>query len=354
MNKQNDNWCQFLTTQKARLDSDGDPTWNDTDKYLTKVDYATTTLVIPCTQFGILRLSGSRVQEFLQGQLTCNLDDINPKQGSIAAHCNPKGRVLSNFYLLNTNAEDYLLIMHRDLLEEAMKALEKYRIFFRRDVSLQNDSADHQVIGISGAQAAAILQEVLVDWQPAATKQRHAVSYSSDAVILQTDEAGQRFLCLVKEPQVQQLWQSLALLATPISPKFWRLEDIRQCHPWIRPQTSGALTPHMLNLDLLGAVSFDKGCYTGQEVVARTEYLGQSKRRTFAAQAKGPLPSLGDALYGQDGHQAGTVLDTVAINDTSFVLIASGQINLANAGKLFCKKDSQQALVIEKTSVNLP
>jgi folate-binding protein YgfZ len=202
----------------------------------------------------LIKISGPDASKFLQGQLTCDVSKITPEQSSLGAHCNVKGRVMSLFRLFLFQA-DYYLLMPSAVTEAALASLKKYAMFSK--VKLTLPTAD-----IYGLQQASLALTY-----PA---QHEAVS-ATDASCCIRIAGEQRFLLI-------DFADTLALEHND-DINAWHTADISNGLPRLYPETIGEFLPHYINLPQLGALSFTKGCYTGQEIIARMEHRGKIKQK---------------------------------------------------------------------------
>ena len=223
----------------------------------------------------VLRASGADALSFLQGQLTADVGEVGAAASRLAAWCSPKGRVLATFRLLADPAGGgYLLVCERWFVA---KLLARLRMFIlRADARIEDVSGELGVAGIAGTRA---LPDRAAAWAQTAEVDDAAVF--GKTVIARAPGRHRRFI--VVGPHV-----SIASLAAPREGRVrragddaWRLADICAGVARITEDTSDAFVPQMLNLDRLRAVSFEKGCYVGQEIVARAQHLGRIKRRAF-------------------------------------------------------------------------
>jgi folate-binding protein YgfZ len=252
-------------------------------------------------RFAVIAAQGEDAAAFLQGQTTCDVRQVSPEQSSPGALCSAKGRVIANFQIMAADG-GFLLLLRRDLLDSVLPHLRRYVL--RAKVELSDASAQWRVEGLIGAELAGLLAQAGL----ALADTPNGASGNADALAVRL--AGEPARCLL----LQRSGHPIACLeALPCQDdSAWQLADIANGLPWVDSHSSEAYIPQMLNLDLLGAVSFQKGCYTGQEIVARTHYLGQSKRRTYRYQA--PLPcQAGDPLYAPGlAEAAGSVVNAAA------------------------------------------
>ncbi|GAA5523861.1 tRNA-modifying protein YgfZ [Microbulbifer aestuariivivens] len=252
--------------------------------------------LIDLSPWGAVSVHGPDSQKFLQGQLTCDLVNLPEGHATFGAHCNPKGRMISAFHALKESPDNILLSLPRDLAPIALAGLTKYAVFFKTDLQELNNS--HQWLGLQGAGAASRAAELL-----SVAELSHLEAGAARRFTFEDGEAlahvlnSEQVAILVPLASAPALWQKLAAGATPSGLCHWQLRLISEGIPQLHAETSGIFIPQMLNLHLLGGVSFKKGCYTGQEVVARLQYLGQAKRRMYRGRcASGDLPPPGASI----------------------------------------------------------
>jgi tRNA-modifying protein YgfZ len=225
--------------------------------------------IFDLSALGTLQVSGQGAQALLQGQLSVDLNKLPAGSGAFGAHCNPQGRIISLFYLFNTQ-EHYLLVMPSEILGVATQALKKYAPFFKADVC--DASGKNAIIGT-------------IDAPP------------PDSVAVYSFPDSERHLCVLKTLPVTEMG-SLA---------DWQELNIRDGIPELSTATSSEFLPHDLNLPALQAISFDKGCFTGQEIIARMHYRGKPKNHLYHGYVKHPQAP-GSPLF-VEGKPAGTVIN---------------------------------------------
>lgn len=202
--------------------------------------------------FGILRLTGRDATKFLQGYTTCDLAPVTAGGSSIGAICNLKGRMVTSFRVA-THGEDLLLRMHRALVPETITFLSKYIVFSKAE--MHDASAEWEVVGATGASVSA---------------------GDSDLVVRVDDNRAEIWTRNPAQPQADA--------------DAWDRLDIDSGLAWITPATAGEYLPQMFAYDALGAVDFEKGCYLGQEIVARAHFRGNVKRQLHRASSPARLP----------------------------------------------------------------
>ena len=215
------------------------------------------TTLAPLRHLSVLSVAGADAATFLQGQLTCDIRTLENGQTSLAAFCNAKGRTISSFIIIKQEA-GFLLVLSKELLTKVQKKLQMY--ILRSDVQLSDQSEQLCLVGIHNAEL---------------SQQNGLYPYP------QQDNS---FLFIANSEQAQTFCTELSQQdISLVDENAWLALDIQAGIPWLLSATSEEFVPQMLNLDKLGAISFEKGCYTGQEIVARTHYLGKNKRAMYAA-----------------------------------------------------------------------
>lgn len=292
-----EDWSQFLGALGARVVDGQVESFGEGP-----ADYPAllgTDVLCALHDLGILEVIGPQSRNFLQGQTTA--DFATADSGVLrGACCNPQGRVFTLFTAVAT-ARGYLLVMPRALVESSRASLARYAALSR--VDLEDASAAYHILGLAGPDRGATLAGAGLSADSAAADGTRAIPHDAD-----------RHLLLVPAAAAPGRWQALAARARPVGAPLWHLADIRAGIVNLTPETREQFLPQMLNLHLHGAVSFTKGCYTGQEVVARSQYRGNLKRhlqRLGIATARAPQP--GTEIHPPDSPQvAGTVLEAAA------------------------------------------
>jgi hypothetical protein len=266
--------------------------------------------VVPVTRFELLRFHGGDARAFLQGQLTCDLDQVTTDQAQFGGYCTPQGRLLANFLLMSV-AQDYLMYLPADVAAPVSGRLRKF--IMRSEVSVEHDTS-RCALGVAGPAAPGLLRRALEI--PSQARLGIAAHAHGLAVRL----PGENFLLIGASDEMPALWTALAQDAVAAGADCWDWVQIQAGLPWITAATQDQFLPQMIGLDVIGGVSFDKGCYTGQEIVARTHYRGEVKRKLHPGRTAG-IVRPGDALLAA-GQHCGTVLNAVAVPGQGTVLLA--------------------------------
>lgn len=236
------------------------------------------------TNDGLLKVTGQDAKKLLQGQLTCNVDEVTATNDCLGAHCNPQGRVISLFRLFQHN-DAYYLHMSKSLIPIALTALKKYAVFYKVELS--------------------------------------------DA----TNELDTLRTAIQIEPYA----------------------SIQKGIPAIYPETSGKFLPHDLNLPDLHAVNFDKGCYTGQEIIARMQYRGTPKNHLYSAEittTKSPIP--GEDIYCDDQQIVGSVVDVSTTTNNVYQTLIVTSASHAKDNHLFLKSNTNKYFTIKNNQTREP
>jgi folate-binding protein YgfZ len=286
------------------------------------------TYYAPLQLESLLHISGPDTLTFLQGQLTCDTRGLDESGARTGAYCTPQGRVVCDFLLGRLGEEHYALRLRRDIRATAAATLGKYIVFSKAELDAERD--DWQVLGIWGEDSAATLAELF----GAAPEAQLGDVRGDGFVLVQTDAEGTGFECYLDASARPDLLEVLDSRLQLSGEEDWRCRQIRSGIGRIEAATTGEFIPQMLNYDLTGHISFNKGCYTGQEVVARLHYRGKPKRRMYLA----TLASAGEAtagapLYSQSGAQGvGNVVNSAPDPEGNTLLLAVATADGAAAG----------------------
>jgi hypothetical protein len=293
----------FLQSIDAQWLPGDECTFADAPAQLIELDQHTT--VTPLGHYGLLAVEGVDAEKFLQGQITCSSAEVSTTLSSPGAYCTAKGRIVTSFQLLRVDTNRFLLRMRRDLLDSAAQTLSKYIVFSKAKLT----RADELIgIGLHGSNAAALVHELF----GATPTGINATITAAGGLALQRDEAGTWFECWLPQPAAQQLWQRGLTQGRPAGTAYWHWLNIRAGLAEVSAANADTFIPQMLNYHLTGAVNFKKGCYTGQEIVARAYYRGQVKRHLIRATLSGPAPAVGTAINDANGRAVGSVVNSVA------------------------------------------
>jgi len=263
--------------------------------------------------YGLISLSGPDAFTFLQGQLTCDMAAVNTHELRLGAYCNLKGRIRALLRIFRKE-DTFYLQLPQSLLATILAHLKKYAMFSK--VTLRDASTEWNLIGISAAPhnipthtALPVLAlqgaQTRAEWITPIHSSNESLGYSSPDHILETAQFRSDLLAAIGATE------DISLPAISIAAfEAWKLWDIRDGFPEIWPETSEQLLPHPLNLPALNAVNFNKGCYCGQEIIARMQYLGTLKRHMVRVKGQpfDTLPPPGTPLLLAEGDPVGSVV----------------------------------------------
>ena len=289
-------------------------------------------VLCPLTDMGVIELTGSDTEAFLNAQLSRNVNSDQPSRATLAAWLDARGRVMALFRVLY--AGDRWLLLTRGADVEAL--IRRLRMFvLRADVQLCNQSSQWLA-------AAALGIEPWLESRSIALGSRTGdAATANDAFLIRV---GPRMVYLVSAGEAPEDWADDIPSGAEESAAS---EEIRLGLINLVPQITGRYTAHMLNLDRLGALEFDKGCYPGQEVVARTQNLGTVKRRVFRFTGESEHePTVGTALLDSGGSQVGEVVRAASVGESRVELLAVVRIDSAT-GELTCAAEPGSALTRE-------
>ncbi|MDA8127532.1 MAG: folate-binding protein [Betaproteobacteria bacterium] len=339
-----DTWKTFLQAQGAAID--GDAVLRYGDPVAERTAAVDGTIVADLSQLGVIAFRGEDTAAFLQGQLTNDVLALGTDAAQWNGYCNPKGRLLGNF-LVWRQGEDYCLQLSRDILAGVLKRLS---MFILRAKVQARDASDETVrLVVAGPLASAAVARAMGAIPDAALR---SVSAEAGQVIrLGAD----KFVLSVAPARAAAVWEALRQSAVPVGAPVWDWLRLSAGIPMIVAATQEEFVPQMVNLEVIGGVSFRKGCYPGQEIVARSQYLGKLKRRMFLAHVEAEAAP-GDSLYSADidGQATGTVVNVAPAPDGGFDVLAVAQVESANTQTLHLKAADGPALALKPLPYALP
>ncbi|WP_165767368.1 YgfZ/GcvT domain-containing protein [Parendozoicomonas haliclonae] len=280
----------------------------------------------------LLAFTGEENRKFLQGQLTCDVVALQNGEETLGACCTPKGRMVANFRMVASD-NDLIAVLPADQSAHLKAHLGKYAAFFRT-VSITDVSDQWVRIGLSGPDSLNIIS-TLTD-QPAPDA-GHTPSWENGIIV---PVSTQRFELWIKPDAASAVWQSLAEKAAVAPTTHWQLEDIQNGIAWVTEASRDAWIPQHLNWQSLNGISFKKGCYTGQEIVARMKYLGKLKSHLFHFSAQtNDAPEIGTAVFNQDGKKTGDVVTAMSSGNGQVEILAVIRKDDAENGGLTLGED---------------
>ncbi len=317
-------WSEYLQTQGAVLADGVVQHFGDAD---TELAHARDGLVLaPLTHYGLIAFSGEDAQTFLHGQITNDLRGLTEARAVFAGYCSAKGRLLANFLVFRRGG-DLLVLLPRSLREGIQKRLAMSVL--RAKVSLRDASDAWVALGLSGKEADRLVASRF--GQPPAAPMDVVQGPDGWAVRL----GDGRFDVFVTPEAAPGLWQAWSAQARPVGAPAWDWLTLTAGVPVILPPTQDHFVPQMANMELLGGVSFQKGCYPGQEIVARSQYLGKLKRRMYLAHVEAKAEA-GDELYSPElpGQACGMVVNASPAPGGGADLLAVLQVSSRENGEV--------------------
>lgn len=301
----NSQWQQFIQTSASQNSTAASPSLLASD-----------TVMCDLSHLGLLQIDGADAISFLQGQVTNDIKQLDGNSAHYSGYCTPKGRMLALF-LAFSHHDHIHLQMPSELVEAIAKRLKMY--VMRSKVVIQDVSDSIIKIGLSGPKAAELLN-TLFSKVPQADYE--LVSLENGALLKLPSQQG-RFEVFTDISHAQSIWSTLATQVTIADDKYWEWLEIQAGIPDVVVATQEEFVPQMLNLDLIGGINFKKGCYTGQEIVARTHYLGSIKRRTYLAHVDhANQPKAGENILNAANEAIGKVVRSAAAPDGGYDLLA--------------------------------
>lgn len=307
-------WQSFLTSQGAQFNAAGEAAFPATSASAQLFDLSSN---------GLIAISGADSQTFLQGQVTNDIK-LLAQGAQFNGYCTPKGRLLALFFSFIIDEVIYLQCP-RALIPDLVKRL---RMYVLRSKVLVEDASERLVaLGLASDTLAATMEAL------PATPYQQAQTPQGTLIRLADTGAHQRALLVATSEQAQANWQGLSATFTPNSTSQWEALEIQAGIPQVYAATKEQFVPQMVNLDALNGINFKKGCYTGQEIVARTHYLGKVKRRTLLAQLTSEhAPQPGDVLLDAQQQEAGQLVRVAPAAGNTWWVLAECRLESKEAG----------------------
>ncbi|SFJ28068.1 hypothetical protein SAMN05216206_3838 [Pseudomonas guineae] len=278
---------------------------------------------------GILAVRGPDANKFLQGQVTCNLNYLSDSHTSLGARCTPKGRMQSSFRIVMVS-DGYLLAMASELLEAQLTDLKKYAAFSKS--KLADESSDWLRIGLSGGDN--VLRSLGLELSATVD----SVTHGNELLALRLSDGRVELWIPAAQAAAVQAQLASQLPEAPLND--WLLAQVRAGIGQVTGNTRELFIPQMINLQAVGGVSFKKGCYTGQEIVARMQYLGKLKRHLYRLELQGDqVPEAATGLFSPSHTSSVGEVVLAARSETGVELLAvlqsdavlNGNIHLGSA-----------------------
>ena len=302
-------------------------------------------IVVNLPNTGIIKIEGADAQNFLHNQFTNDLRLVNEQSSQLSSYCSPKGRILALFRIFK-HGDAYYMALPKAIVEPTIKRLRMFVLMSK--VVLTDVSNEMGHLGFSGPESATQLHAVLGD----VPNDMDGVCHHDGVTIIRIPGPQPRFDLFAPRERMTTLQQALAAHASTADANSWELLDIHAAIPTIHPQNVEAFVPQMVNLQAIKALNFKKGCYPGQEIVARMQYLGKLKRRMYLAHVDGAiLPQPGATLFGPaneqgEEHKAGTVVTAQLNPNGGCDLLAVIEIEAAEKAPIHLESAAGPAITL--------
>jgi folate-binding protein YgfZ len=329
-----DNWNDYLASLGARHSPDHTSQAADFGRALNVADLAGGFVAV-ISDLGLIAVSGADAASFLHNQLTNDVEQLGNDQARLAGYCTPKGRLQATF-LMWRNAESVFLQLPRELQPALQKRLS---MFVMRAKATLADAGELVVLGLGGGAAQAALGAHFATL-PAAPYDK--LDSPLGTLVRVADALGTpRYEWLMAPAAAAAVLPALRGTLALGGNQAWQLSSIHAGVPQVTAKTQEQFVPQMINFELLGGVNFKKGCYPGQEIVARSQYLGKLKRRTALVSIAGAAAQAGDEVFAlaDPGQPCGMVVNAApngaggvdALVEMKLAALEAGDIRLGSA-----------------------
>lgn len=298
--------------------------------------------------WALATLTGADSEKYLQGQVTADVAALTEHQHVLAAHCDAKGKMWSNLRLFRRDG-GFALIERRSIRDAQLTELKKYAVFSKVTIAADDE---HVLLGVAGFQARAALANLFTTLPDAETQ----VVQEGATSILWFEHPAERFLLVTDVATAEMISEKLRGEAQLNNSQQWLALNIEAGLPVIDAANSAQFIPQATNLQALGGISFKKGCYTGQEMVARAKFRGANKRALWYLAGKASrLPEPGEDLelkMGENWRRTGTILAAVQLEDGR-LLVQAVMNNDMEPDSVFRIRDDANTLSIEPLPYSL-
>lgn len=298
-------------------------------------------LLCQLSNLKVIEISGKDAKKFLHSQLTNHVEALDKNTLQLNGYCDPKGRLIALFYLIRL-ADKYLILIDKSIVLNVVKRLQMFVLM----AAVEFKPSELQCLGFA-QQLLNNTSDLITD----AALSPCSITIDNNGLILaRLNGKLARHLIIGDGSQLGQIWGTLSKDNLVCNDSVWHLLDITQGQPTLAEKTQGIFVPQMMNLDLVGGLSFNKGCYPGQEVVARMHHLGKLKRRMYRLHIiceKQPLA--GDGIYSTEtsnNESIGKIVSAVKIKDNEFAALAVLQIKHKEDNNLYLDDGADTTLSI--------
>jgi hypothetical protein len=340
----NNHWQEFLFIKGGVFENGAISSFGNVEKELT---YAQSNdIICDLSHLDLLELSGDDAINFLQGQVTNDVKLLNGSNAHYSGYCSPKGRLLALFLAYVEDGKVYVQINHK-LAEPIAKRLKMYVL--RSKVLINNISDSTVKIGLSGHK----IQQLLTPYFPQTPQLTYEVSKNAHGTLIRLPSDTPRFELICTTEHAKLIWQALKTDCKQVGKPSWDWLEIQAGIPDVYTSTQEEFVPQMLNLDALSAINFKKGCYTGQEIVARTHYLGKVKRRTHLAHIASSIPpQAGDDIKNQTNEVVGKIVRSAPAPAGGYDVLVESRLDALENGGIFWSEISINLLALPYAVAN--
>ncbi len=333
----NNDWKQFLQVNDVQ----------HSDEAVNNKTAGNMDIICDLSSFSTLIIAGDDAASFMQGQFTNDVTAVNEKNSHLSAICNNKGRMIANFRLFKYQ-KNYFLILKSDLVEQTIQHLQNY--ILRAQVAIQDVSEQLIAIGVSGKNAADLLAPFIKNINTDVDR----ISFNENYIVIRVPGSQLRYEIFCSFEHAKALWEKVSeqagRSAETVNSSSWDYLNIQAGIPFIDANSSEQFVPQMANMELINGVSFTKGCFTGQEIVARMHYLGKLKKRCYKINIDtDKKPQTGDKLFAENartGQNTGAIISVEKNPESGYDALAVIQI-ADTESKLFLNDANGPAVTIK-------
>lgn len=342
----NNDWKDYLLAHGARLTSEGadDGLLHFMDEASANEKAEHATVLCDLSQYSLVVIAGGDATSFMQGQFTNDVKKVDADSSQLNAFCNNKGRMIANFRLFNYQ-QNFFLSLKKDLVGRSISHLQNY--ILRAQVAVQDISEQLIHLGLSGDNATELLSAFIDNINETVD----SVSHNDDYIAIRVAGLKPRYEIFCSIEQAKALWEKISEQAEVVNSSSWDYLNIQAGIPFIDAGSSEEFVPQMANMELINGVSFTKGCYTGQEIVARMHYLGKLKKRCYKVHIDTETkPHTGDKLFAEEakaGQNTGAIIQAEKNPAGGYDALAVIQIADAES-KLFLNDANGPAITLKE------
>ncbi|TNF95917.1 MAG: folate-binding protein [Gammaproteobacteria bacterium] len=336
-------WRSFLVDSGAEFDDGCVSHYGNPDQEYSIV--LTGNILCDLSHYGVIAVSGEDATSFLHSQLINDINNLQASASQLNGYCNPKGRLIANFRVFNVNDTWYLRLPY-ELVDTLIKRLSMFVL--RSNVELTDASERFVRIGYSGMDADKELADVLakIPLEP------DQVVHQDNLTVIRIPGITPSFELYSDSDTIQGIWSRLDVRGAPVGTHAWDLIEVLAGIPHVTTPTTEQFVPQMLNYQAIGGLSFSKGCYPGQEIVARMHYLGKLKKRMYLASIKSDEPPVAGQMLASSNQQTGTntgqILNVAQHPDGYYVVLAVIQIKDAENDTIHLEDANGPVLEIQE------